>query len=67
MSKNAKLREKHKWAIGKPKLDNARRLQDFFIDPEDEEFKETLENARKKLENTDGSSHALQDMQEKQA
>ena len=24
MSKNAKLREKHKWAIEKPKLDNAR-------------------------------------------
>ena len=26
MSKNAKLREKHKWAIEKPKLDKARRL-----------------------------------------
>ena len=51
MSKNAKLREKHKWAIEKPKLDNARRLRGvYFIDPEDEEFKETIENARKKLE-----------------
>ena len=27
MGKNAKLREKHKRAIEKPKLDNARRLQ----------------------------------------
>ena len=27
MSKNAKLREKQKWAIEKPKLDNARRLR----------------------------------------
>ena len=51
MSKNAKLREKHKWAIEKPKLDNARRLRGiFFIDPEDKEFKETIKNARKKLE-----------------
>ena len=28
------LREKHKWAIEKPKLDNARRLRGiYFIDP----------------------------------
>ena len=51
MSKNAKLREKHKWAIEKPKLDNARRLRGInFIDPEDKEFKETIKNARKKVE-----------------
>ena len=38
---NAKLREKHKWAIKKPKLDNARRLRGiYFIDPGDMEFKE---------------------------
>ena len=48
---NAKLREKHKWAIEKPKLDNARRLRGiYFIDPEDKEFKETMKNARRKLE-----------------
>ena len=36
---------------GKTKLDNARRLRGiFFIDPEDKEFKETIKNARKKLE-----------------
>ena len=47
MSKNAKLKEKHKWAIEKkPKLDNARRLRGiYFIDPEDKEFKETIKNA----------------------
>ena len=34
-----------------PKLDNARRSRGiYFIDPEDKEFKETIENARKKLE-----------------
>ena len=46
-----KLREKHEWAIEKPQLDNARRLRGiYFIDPEDKEFKETIRNARKKLE-----------------
>ena len=44
------LREKHKWTIEKLKLDNARRLRGiYFIDPE-KEFKETIKNARKKLE-----------------
>ena len=50
MSKNAKLKERQKWSIEKPKLDNARRLRGiYFIDPEDMEFKETTKNARKKL------------------
>ena len=48
MARHAKLREKHKWTIEKPKLDNARRLRGiYFIDPEDKEFKETIKNARK--------------------
>ena len=35
----------------KPYLDNARKLRGiYFIDPEDKEFKETIKNARKKLE-----------------
>ena len=51
----------------KPKLDNARKLRGiYFIDPEDKEFKETIKNARKKLENANGSCYALQDKQEKQ-
>ena len=40
-----------KWTIEKPKLDNARRLRGiYFIDLDDKEFKETIKNARKKLE-----------------
>ena len=51
LARNATLREKHKWTNEKPKLDNARRLREiYFIDPEDKEFKETIKNARKKLE-----------------
>ena len=51
MSKNAKLREKHKWAIEKQKLNNARRLRGiYFIDPQEMEFKEIIKNARRKLE-----------------
>ena len=51
LGRNAELRDKQKWAIEKPKLDNAGRLRGFyFIDPENKEFKETIKNARKKLE-----------------
>ena len=51
MAKYAKLREKQKWSIEKPKLDNARRLRGiYFIHHEDKEFKETIRNAGKKLE-----------------
>ena len=50
MARNAKPREKHKWAIEKPKLDSARRLRGiYFIYPEDKEFKETITNAGKKI------------------
>ena len=60
LARNAQLKEKHKWVIEKPKLDNAKRLRGiYFIDPEDKEFKETIKNARRKLRNTNGSSHAL--------
>ena len=51
MARNAKLREKHKWASEKPKLDNARRLRGiYFIDPEDKEFKENIKECKNKLE-----------------
>ena len=53
MGKNAKLKEKQKWSNEKLHLDNARKLRGiYFIDPEDKEFKETIKNARKKLETT---------------
>ena len=51
MGKNAKLKERQKWSHEKLHLDNARKLPGiYFIDPEDKEFKETIKNARKKLE-----------------
>ena len=51
VGKNAKLKEKQKWSNEKLHLENARKLRGiYFIDPEDKEFKETIKNARKKLE-----------------
>ena len=51
MGKHAKLKEKQKWFNEKIHLENARKLRRiYFIDPEDTEFKETIKNARKKLE-----------------
>ena len=51
VGKNAKLKEKQKWSNEKLHLDNARKLRGiYFIDLEDKEFKETIKNARKKLE-----------------
>ena len=51
MGKYAKQKEKQKWSNEKHQLDNARKLRGiYFIDPEDREFKETIKNARKKLE-----------------
>ena len=48
MHQNAK---KQKWAVEKPKLDNARSLRGFNITvPDNEEFKDTMKNARRKLE-----------------
>ena len=49
--KHAKLKEKQKWSNEKLHLENARKFRGiYFIDPEDKEFKETIKNARKKLE-----------------
>ena len=51
MGKHAKLKEKQKWSEEKLHLENARKLRGiYFIDPEDTKFKETIKNARKKLE-----------------
>ena len=57
MGRNAKLKEKQKWSNEKLHLENARKLRGiFFIDPEDKEFKETMKNARKKLETSMASA-----------
>ena len=49
MHQNAK--KSKKWAVEKPKLDNARRLRGiYFIELDDEEFKDIMNNARRKLE-----------------
>ena len=53
MSDASKRKEKQKWAIEKPMLNNARRLRGIcFIDPDDEAFKNIMKkkNARRKLE-----------------
>ena len=47
----SKRKEKQKWAIVKPKLENARRLRGiFFIEPDDEEFQRIMKNACKHRE-----------------
>ena len=44
----AQNREKQDWANEKPKLDNARKLRGiYFIDPEDDEYKETITKLKK--------------------
>ena len=49
--KHAKRKEKQKWSHEKLHLENERKLRGiYFIDPEDKELKETIKNARKKLE-----------------
>ena len=45
------MKERQKWSNEKNQLDNVRKMRGiYFIDPEDKEFKETIKNARKKLE-----------------
>ena len=51
MSDASKRKANQRLATEKPKLENARQLRGiFFIEPDDEEFKHTLKNARRKLE-----------------
>ena len=60
MGKHAKLKEKQKWSEEKIHLDNARKLRGiYFIENEDKEFKETIKNARKKMETPVAASHGF--------
>ena len=62
------MKERQKWSHEKPQLDNARKLRGiYFIDPEDKEFKETIKNARKKLETPMAPAMLWQDKQEQSA
>ena len=61
IGKAAQNREKQEWQNEKPKLDNARRLRGiYFINPDDQDYKETLKYARRKIGKTYSSSHAVQ-------
>ena len=51
LSDASKKKAKQRWAVEKPKLDNARQLRGiFFIEPNDEEFKLTMKAVRRKFE-----------------
>ena len=51
MSDASKRKAKQKCAFKKPKLDDVRKLRGiFFIEPEDEDFKNIMKNARRKFE-----------------
>ena len=51
MSAASKKKAKQRWSIEKPELDNARQLIGIiFNETNDEEFKLTIEAARRKLE-----------------
>ena len=53
-------RENHEWAIEKPKRENARQLRGiYFIDPDEEEYQDTMKNAMRKIGNSNGTRHAL--------
>ena len=61
MSEASKRKEKQKWAVEKPKLDNARKFRGVhFIDPADAEFKEIMKKCSQKVGNSDASRNALQ-------
>ena len=51
MEKPLKEGKKQEWVIEKPKLEHARKLRgNYSIDPNDEEYKDIIQNARRKLE-----------------
>ena len=61
MSDAAKRKAKQKWTIEKPMLDNVRQSRGiFFIEQDDEDFKNIMKKRSWKFGNSDASSNALQ-------
>ena len=53
MSDASKRKKMPKWAVEKTNLDHARSFRGiYFIDPKDEDFKDIMKNARRKLDIT---------------
>ena len=62
MSRAAQEKEKHEWAIEKPKLKNARGPRGiYFVDP-DGEYKETILKRKDQVGDADGGGYALQNV-----
>ena len=56
---SVRIEKKQEWAIEKPKLENDRQLRGiYFIDPNDEEYQDTMKNARRKFGNSNGTCNA---------
>ena len=65
MGKHAKLKEKQKWSNEKLHLENAQKIaRDLFHRPRGQGFKETIKNARKKMETAVAPAYALQNYEE---
>ena len=66
IGKAAHKREEQEWANEEPKFDNARRMSGiYFIDPEDEKYKESIKNAMRKLEVHMAAGTAVQKRRQK--
>ena len=60
MSDAAKKKAKQKWTIEKPQQDNTRQLRGtHFMEPDDEEFKLTIESRSEKVGSSDTSKQCL--------
>ena len=61
IGKAAQIREKQEWANERPKLDDAPRLRGiYFVDPDDEEYKEIFKQKRGKVGSAYGHYNAVQ-------
>ena len=62
IGKAAQMIEKQEWAIGRPKLDNPRRLRGMpFIDPKDGEYREIIKKRQEKVGSSNGCGNAVRE------